>query len=149
MFHSQYDFKPVFSLPSSISSQRNDAVEVSSKEDNFKQHTPDKISQTLHHFHKLDLHLNSPAPSPIFIRKPSFTSKPLIEASNDDIFGSDTDLDHEADFADDELESDYEGDEDYDTLDSSSGIRFICEFLDPYDSDSDCDEDDFDDFEDF
>jgi hypothetical protein len=113
--------------------RRNDTVEVASVEEFCDHHTPDRISQTLHRFHNLDIH--SPTPSPIYIRKPSFTSKPLVEASHDDIFDSDDDLDcdfeFEADFADDELEDDDEEDEDYDTLDPNSMARYICAFLDP------------------
>ena len=141
IFHSQYDFKPVFSIPSSAPQQRNDAVEIVPAESRFDNNTPDRISQTLHRFHNLDIH--SPNPSPIFVRKPSFTSKPLVEASLDDIFGSndlDCKLEFEADFADDELEDDDEEDEDYDTLDPDAVARYICAFLDPI---SDSDDEDF------
>ena len=59
-----------------------------------------------------------------------------MEASIDDIFGSDgeldDDLEFEADFADDELEDDEEEDEDYDTLDPNSLAHYISAFLDPY-----------------
>jgi len=140
---SQYDFKPVFSLPSPPPQQKNDTVEVASVESHCDPHTPDRISQTLHRFHNLDIH--SPTPSPIYVRKPSFTSKPLVEASNDDIFGSDSDLDYEfefeAEFADDELEDEDEEDEDYDTLDPESVVRYISAFLDPI---TDSDDEDFD-----
>ena len=142
MFHPQYEFKPVFSIPPSPARQGNETVEVATVEDVCDQHNPDRISQTLHRFHNLDIH--SPAPSPIFVHKPPFTSKPLVEASNDDIFGSDDDLDYdiefEADFADDELEDDDDEDEDYDTLDPNSVARFICAFLGPV---SDSDDEDF------
>ena len=141
MFHAQYDFKPVFSIPSSSPRQKNDTVEVASVESYCDQRNPDRISQTLHRSHNLDVH--SSTPPPIYVRKPSFTSKPLIEASNDDIFGSGSnpcrDFEFEADFADDELEEDDE-DEDYDTLDASSVARYICDFLDPV---TDFDDDDF------
>jgi len=123
----KYDFKPVFSKSSP--QQRNDTVEVVSVESYCDNHTPDRISQTLHRFHNLDIH--SSTPSPIYVRKPSFTSKPLVEASLDDIFGYDDDLEFEADFADDELEDVDEEDEDYDTLDPNSVARYICAFLDP------------------
>ena len=139
MFHAQYDFKPVFSIPPR---QRNETVEVASVENDRDHHTPDRISQTLHRFHNPDTH--SPTPTPIHVRKPSFSSKPLIEASHDDIFGSDDGLDYdiefEADFADDELEGDDEEDEDYDTLDPNSVARFICDFLGPV---TDSDDEDF------
>ena len=119
-----------------------ETVEVASVEDDCDRHFPDRISQTLHCFHNLDIH--SPTPSPIYVRKPSFTSKPLIEASHDDIFDSDDDLDcdfeFEADFADDELEGDDEEDEDYDTLDPNSVARFIYDFLGPA---TDSDDEDF------
>jgi len=139
MFHSQYDFKPVFSIPSSSPRQRNDTVEVAPVEIDRDHHTPDRISQTLHRFHNLDIH--SPTPSPIYVRKPSFASKPLVEASYDDIFGSDgSDLEFEVDFADDELEDDDEEDEDYDTLDPNSVARYISAFLDPL---TDSDDEDF------
>lgn len=82
----------------------------------------------------MDVH-SPPSSSPVHIRKPSFTSKPLVEASHDDIFDCDDDVDcdleFEADFADDELEDEEEEDEDYDTLDSNSITRYICDFLDP------------------
>jgi len=133
MFHSQYDFKPVFSIPSSSPQKKNDTAEVA----HVNNRTPDRVSQTLHHFHNPDIH--SSTPSPIYARKPSFASKPLVEASHDDIFDSDDDLDcdfeFQADFADDELEGD-DDDDDYDTLDPSSVARYICAFLDPvFDSD--------------
>ena len=84
-------------------------------------------------FHNLDIH--SPTASPIYTRKPSFISKPLIEASHDDIFDYDDDVDcdfeFEVDFADDELEDEEEEDEDYDTLDPNSITRYICDFLEP------------------
>ena len=142
MFHHQYEFKPVFSIPPSSVRQRNETVEVATVEDVCDQHNPDRISQTLHRFHNLDIH--SPTPSPVFVHKPSFTSKPLVEASLDDIFGSDDDLDwdveFEADFADDELEDDEDEDEDYDTLDSNSVARYISAFLGPV---TDSDDEDF------
>lgn len=132
--HSQYDFKPVFSLPPSPR-QNNDTVEVASAEEYCDQHNPDRISQTVHRFHHLDI--NSPTTSPTYTRKPSFISKPLIEASNDDIFDDDSDMDcdfgFEADFADDELEDEDEEDDEYDTLDPNSITRYICDFLDPID----------------
>ena len=141
-FHSQYDFKPVFSIPPSPALQRNETVEVASVEGDCDRHFPDRISQTLHRFHNLDIH--SPTPSPIYIRKPPFASKPLVEASHDDIFDSDDDFDRgfefEADFADDELEDDDEEDEDYDTLDPNSVARFISAFLGPV---TDSDDEDF------
>lgn len=87
----------------------------------------------VHRFHNLGVH--SRPTSPIYIRKPSFISKPLIEASHDDIFDydddTDCDLEFEADFADDELEDEDEEDEEYDTLDPNSINRYICDFLDP------------------
>lgn len=142
IFRSQYEFKPVFSIPSPPARQREETVEVATVEDAFDHHTPDRISQTLHRFHNLDIH--SPTPSPIYIHKPSFTSKPLVEASHDDIFGPDGDLDgdieFEADFADDELEDDEDEDEDYDTLDPNSVARFISAFLGPV---TDSDDEDF------
>lgn len=141
-FYSQYDFKPVFSIPSPSPRQGNDTAEVAPVESHCDSHNPEKISQTLQSFHDLDIH--SPAPSPIHIRKPSFTLKPLVEASLDDIFGSDDDLDceleFEADFADDELEDDDEEDEDYDTLDPGSVARYLSAFLGPID---DSDDEDF------
>jgi len=146
MFHSQYEFKPVFSIPPSPVPQRSETVGVASVEDVCDQHTPDRISQTLHRFHNLDIH--STTPSPIYIHKPSFTSKPLVEASLDDIFGSDSDLDieFEADFADDELEDDDDEDDDYDTLDPNSVAHFICAFLGPV-ADSDDEDSDYEEFE--
>lgn len=141
-FHPQYDFKPVFSIPSPAPQRRTDVVEVASVESCYDNHTPDRISQTLHRPHNLDIH--SPTPSPVCVRKPSFTSKPLIEASHDDIFGSDDDLDceleFEVDFADDELEDNEEEDEDYDTLDPDAVARYLSAFLDPV---SDSDDEDF------
>jgi len=129
----KYDFKPVFSLPSPSPRQKNDTVEVASVDDYSDQHNPERISQTIHRFRSLDIH--SPPASPIYVRKPSFTSKPLIEASNEDIFdyGDDMDRDFgfEADFADDELEDEEDEDEEYDTLDPNSITRYICDFLDP------------------
>jgi len=137
----KYDFKPVFSIPSSTTQQKNDTVEVAPAESLRDDHAPERISQTLHRFHNLDIH--SPTPAPIYVRKPSFASKPLIEASHDDIFDSDDDLDcelgFEADFADDELEDDDEED-DYDTLDPDAVARYISAFLDPI---SDSDDEDF------
>ena len=142
MFLPQYDFKPVFSIPPSSTRQRNETVEVASAEGYCDRHFPDRISQTLHRFYNLDIH--SPSPSPVHIRKPSITSKPLVEASHDDIFDSEDDFDcgleFEADFADDELEDDDEEDEDYDTLDPNSVARFISEFLGPV---TDSDDEDF------
>ncbi|KAF9646182.1 hypothetical protein BDM02DRAFT_3119021 [Thelephora ganbajun] len=138
----KYDFKPVFSIPSPSPQRKNGTVEVAPVEDCYDHHTPNRISQTLHRYHNLDIH--SPVPSPIYVRKASFTSKPLVEASHDDIFGSGGDLDcdfeFEADFADDELEDDDEEDEDYDTLDPNSVARYICAFLGPL---SDSDDEDF------
>jgi hypothetical protein len=140
-FHSQYDFKPVFSVPSSTPQQENKTVKVAPVESCCDDHASDRISQTLHRFHNLDIH--SPTPSPIHVRKPLFASKPLVEASHDDIFGSDDDLDceleFEVDFADDELEDDDEED-DYDTLDPDAVARYISAFLDPM---SDSDDEDF------
>ena len=128
--HSQYDFKPVFSVPSP---QKRDTIAVASVEHLPDQRATDGISQAIRHFHNLDL--NYPAPSSLHVRKPSFITKPLVEASYEDIFDSDDDLDcdleFEADFADDELEDYEDEDEDYDTLDPSSITRYICDFLDP------------------
>jgi len=142
MLHSQYDFKPVFSIPSSAPQQRKETVQIAPVESYCDNYAPEKISQTLHRFHNLDIH--SPTPSPIYVRKPSFASKPLVEASYDDIFGSDDDLDcelgFEADFADDELEDEDDEDEEYDTLDPDAVARYICAFLDPI---SDSDDEDF------
>ncbi|KAF9784090.1 hypothetical protein BJ322DRAFT_893936 [Thelephora terrestris] len=129
----KYDFKPVFYLPSSPPREKKQTVEVASAEEYCGQRTPDRISQTFHRFHDLDVH--SPVPSPIHTRKPSFTSKPLVEASLDEIFDYsddfDCDFEFEADFADDELEDEDEEDEDYDTLDPNSIARYISDFLDP------------------
>lgn len=126
--HSQYDFKPVFYLPSPSPREQSDTVEVASVEDYCDQHAPERIPQTFHRFHNLDIH------SPVHTRKPSFTTKPLVEASHDDIFDYDNDLDcdleFEADFADDELEDEDEEDEDYDTLDPNTMARYISDFLD-------------------
>lgn len=129
----QYDFKPVFSLPSPSPQQRNDAIKVAPVADHCDPRTPDRITPAFDRFRNFEIH--SPIPTPIH-RKPSFISKPLVEASIDDIFGSDgeldDDLDFEADFADDELEDDEEEDEDYDTLDPNSLAHYISAFLDPY-----------------
>ena len=133
IFRFQFDFKPVFSLPSSTPPQSNDTVKVASVEECCDPHISDRISQTVHLFHNVDIH--STTTSPIHIRKPSFVSKPLIEASHDDIFDYDDDVDchseFETDFADDELEDEDEEDEEYDTLDPNSMARYICDFLDP------------------
>lgn len=129
----KFDFKPVFYIPSPPPREKNDTAQVASVEECYDQRAPDGISQTLHRLRDLELH--SPAPSPIHIRKPSFITKPLVEASYDDIFDYDDDLDcdleFEADFADDELEDEDEDDEDYDTLDPNSLARYISDFLDP------------------
>jgi hypothetical protein len=133
----------VFSLPSSPPRPKDDTVEVASVEEYRDQHASEGIiSQTLHRFHNLDIHAHDP--SPLYVRKPSFVSKPLVEASHDDIFDCDDDFDcdfeFEVDFADDELE-DEEEDEDYDTLDPSSMARYLSDFLDPiyYSDDEDFD----------
>ena len=127
--YSQFDFKPVFSLPSPSPQPRNDTIKVDPIASHCDGPTPDRITQVLHPFHDLEIH--SPIPSPVH-RKPSFILKPLVEASIDDIFDSDDDLEFEADFADDELEDDEEEDEDYDTLDPNSLARYISAFLDPF-----------------
>ena len=136
----------MFSRPLPSPQPKNDAVEVVSVQSHCDLHTPDRTPQTPDRLHDPDTH--SPASSsPIYVRKPPLTSKPLVEASDDDIFGSDSDLDcefkFEADFADDELEEDDEEDEDCDTLDPDSMVRHISAFLDPF-TDSDDDDEDLD-----
>ena len=133
IFHFQFDFKPIFLLSPASPRWKNDTVEVASAEEYCDQHNPDRISQTVHCFHDLDIHSPTTTTSPIYIRKLPFILKPLIEASLDDIFDCDdnTDFEFEADFADDELGDEEEEEEDYDTLDLNSITRYICDFLDP------------------